>query len=72
MKRAAPIWLHDASLSAAVASTPGSAYICRPLPIQCRRLAHLQVGTPSAGIAHAACLLEKMQVRTAARPEKGS
>ena len=72
MKRAAPIWLHDASLSAVVASTPGSADIRRPLPIQCRRLAHLQVGTPSAGIAQAACLVEKVKVRTAARPEKGS
>lgn len=72
MKRAALIWLHDASLSAAVASTPESADIRRRLPIQCRRLAHLEVSTPSAGIAHAACLLQKVQVRTATRPEKGS
>jgi hypothetical protein len=72
MKRAAPIWLYDASLSATVASTPRSADSRRWLPIRCRRLAHLQVGTSSPGIAHSACLLEKAQVCTAARPKEGS
>jgi hypothetical protein len=72
MKRAAPIRPHDASLVAAVASTPGSGDIRTRLPIRSRPLAHLQVGTSSAGGAHAACLLEKVQARTTARPEEGS
>jgi hypothetical protein len=72
MKRAAPIWPHFASLSAAMASTPGSGDIRRRLPIRSRRLAHLQVGTRSARVAHAACPLEQVQVRTAAGPGEGS
>jgi hypothetical protein len=71
MKRAAPTGPHDASL-AAVASTPGSGDICVRLPIRSRQLAHLQVGTSSAGGAPAACLLEKVQARTTARPDEGS
>ena len=72
MKRAAPIWPHDASLSAAVASTPGSGDIRGRPPIRSRQLAHVEVGTSSAGGAHAACVLEKVQVQTGAGPEEDS
>ncbi len=67
-----PNWPHNASLSAAVASTARSGDIRRRLPIQCSLLAHLQVGTSSAGIGHATCLLAKVQMRSASRPEEGS
>ena len=52
-------------------SQAGSGDIRGRLPIRSRPPAHLQVG-PSAGVAHAACLVEKVQVCTAARPEDES